>query len=80
MVISTAHSSCLVLRGDDEAESNDDSDHGSDWDEMPEEQVNDNAEAGAQNETECVEEIEGNRPKSVVDNLSNADDEEISMD
>jgi len=84
MVISAAHSSRLVLRSDDEAEGDDDSSPESVvCDETPEEQVNDDGQAEVQDETESVEESEGNpqdKTKSVVDNLSNADDEELPME
>jgi len=83
MKIEAAHSSRLVLRSDNEAEGDgdDDSDSESDvCDETPEEQVNDDGQAEVQDETERVEESEGNpqdKTKSVVDNLSNADDAEL---
>lgn len=89
MVISTAHSSHLVLRsedageGDDEdvGEGDDESEPGSDTcNKTPEEEIDDDTEAGIPCETESAQESKGDPQEEVADNLGNAEDEEAPME
>jgi len=81
MVISAAHSSCLVLRSNDVREGDDESEPGSDtFNKTPEEEINDDTEDGIPCETESTQESEGDPQEEVADDLGNAEYEEAPME